>query len=70
VCIHLWHACAGTCVSVLCVCVCVDFPSSLCILVSSYSVSDSFVRSELGNGRSIFVFTVDPIPWRFKDRSM
>ena len=29
VCMHVWRACMGTCVSVLCVCA--DFPSSLCI---------------------------------------
>ena len=28
-CMHVWHACMGTCVSVLSVCV--VFPSSLCI---------------------------------------
>ena len=31
---------------------------------------DSFVRSELGNGRFEFIPVIDPIHWRFEDRSM
>ena len=49
----------GTCVSVLCVCVCVNSPPSLCMVVC-YSDSDSFVRFKLGNRRFGLMFTVDP----------
>jgi len=38
--------------------------------VACYSVSDSLVQSELGNGRSGFVLVVDPTQWQFEDRSM
>ena len=67
VCMHVWHAYMGTCVSVLCVCV--NSPSSVC-LVACYSDSDSFVRSELGNERLEILFVVDSIHCRFEDRPM
>ena len=39
-------------------------------LVAWYSVSDLFGQSKLDNGRFIFVPILDPIQWRFEDRSM
>ena len=42
----------------------------ICVLVTCCSDLNSFVRSELGNGRFIFVLIVDPIHWRFEDWSM
>ena len=65
--IHMWCACMDTCVSVFFLCV--DSPSSMC-LVACYSVSDSFVRSELGNERFRFVPIPDLIHRRFEHRSM
>jgi len=42
---------------------------SVC-LVACYSISDPFVRSKLGNRRFGIMPIMDPIPWRFEDRSM
>jgi len=54
------------CECIMCVCVCVDFLSSVC-LIACYSDSDSIVRSELGNGRFRFVPVMDPRYWWFED---
>ena len=56
------HVCVGVLGSVLSVYLYLFVCSVAC-----YSVSDSFVQSELGNGRSGFVFDVDPTHWQFKN---
>jgi len=60
VCMHVWHTCVGTCVSILCVCV--NSSPSLCI-IACYSDCNSFVRSKLGNMIFGLVFIVDSIDW-------
>ena len=47
-------------------CVCVDSPTSLCVWL--HVTSDSFVRSELVNGRFEFVSILNPIHRRFEDQ--
>jgi len=52
--------------------VCVHVYLCMCVyvcIVMCYSISNSFVRSELGNGRFI-VPVIDSIAWRFEDRPM
>ena len=61
VCVYARVACVYryTCECIMCVYVLISLPS-VC-LVACYSISDSFVRSKLGNWRFRFAFAVDPI---------
>jgi len=65
VCMHVWGACMGTCVSILCVCV--DSPSFQCVLLRVAAFQTHSYKFKLGNRRLGVVPVPDPIHRRFEN---